>query len=232
MDIYQNDIVSTKRFIDTWSYYNIMAGEFGVQSALYNTMFAMLPVNANVAMMQHTKYNNKLRLSNYSWEMNGKVLSLFPKPQAPYAVFIKYRFKESLNQAITITGEDRSIITSTNSGIGNLTQMKTSPLDWDTLNSIAKVWIRRYGLSLCKEILGFNRGKFTNIPFANENGQLELNYATFIEQGAAEKEQLRVQLREDLDRILNHTEILKRDAESAEYLNKQLSYFPMGLYWR
>ena len=110
--------------------------------------------------------------------------------------------------------------------------MKTSPLDWDTLNSIAKVWIRRYGLSLCKEILGFNRGKFTNIPFANENGQLELNYATFIEQGAAEKEQLRVQLREDLDRILNHTEILKRDAESAEYLNKQLSYFPMGLYWR
>jgi len=43
-----------------------MAGEFGVQSALYNTMFAMMPVNANVMMMQHTKFNNKLRLSMYS----------------------------------------------------------------------------------------------------------------------------------------------------------------------
>jgi hypothetical protein len=43
-----------------------MAGEFGVQSALYNTMFAMLPINANVMMMQHVKFNNNLRLSNYS----------------------------------------------------------------------------------------------------------------------------------------------------------------------
>ena len=66
MEVMYNDVVNTARYIDTWSYYNIMAGEFGVQSALYNTMFAMLPVNANVMMMQHTKYNNKLRLSNYS----------------------------------------------------------------------------------------------------------------------------------------------------------------------
>jgi hypothetical protein len=232
MDIYQNDIVSTKRFIDTWSYYNIMAGEFGVQSALYNTMFAMLPVNANVAMMQHTKYNNKLRLSNYTWEYDGKVLSVFPKPGASYKIFIKYRFKESINQDVSITGDDRSSVTAANSGIGNLTQMKTSPLDWDTLNSIAKVWIRRYGLSLCKEILGFNRGKFITIPFAGENNTAELDYKMFIEQATTEKEQLRVQLREDLDRILNHTELLKRDAESAKYLNEQLQYFPMGLYWR
>jgi len=209
-----------------------MAGEFGVQSALYNTMFAMLPVNANVAMMQHTKYNNKLRLSNYSWEYNGKVLSLFPKPGSPYKVYIKYRFKESTNQDITITGDDRGIVTADSSGVGNLTQMKTSPLDWDTLNSIAKVWIRRYGLSLCKEILGFNRGKFTSIPFADDNNMVALDYKQFVDQAATEKEQLRVQLREDLDRILNHTELLKRDAESAEYLNKSLQYFPMGMYWR
>jgi hypothetical protein len=57
-----------------------------------------------------------------------------------------------------------------------------------------------------------------------------LDYKQFVDQAATEKEQLRVQLREDLDRILNHTELLKRDAESAEYLNKSLQYFPMGMY--
>ena len=61
LEVYQNDYVTQMRYMDTWSYYNIMAGEFGVQSALYNTMFAMMPVNANVMMMQHTKFNNKLR---------------------------------------------------------------------------------------------------------------------------------------------------------------------------
>jgi len=231
-EVYQNDYVTQMRYMDTWSYYNIMAGEFGVQSALYNTMFAMLPVNANVMMMQHTKFNNKLRLSMYSWEHSGNVLTIWPAPAAAGTLYIRYKYQPHPDIQDSTTAGDGSSSTADNDIIGNFTQIKTNPIAWDNLNSIAKRWIRLYALALCKEILAFNRGKYKSIPFASENNTVELNYEMFDSQAREEKSALREELENDLDILLNHTKILERDANSAEFVNKALAYEPLCMYIR
>lgn len=235
-EVYYNDLDTTSRYIDTWSYYNIMAGEFGVQSALYNTMFAMLPVNANVMMMQHVRYNNKLRLSNYTYEMYGdQLLRIFPSPNtSDKKIYIRFRHKQPIDSTISITGSaSGGTVTANDTNIvGNFAQVKLDPFNWDSLNGIAKRWVRMYGLAICKEILAFNRGKFKEIPFASENNMVQLNWDMLSSQAKEEQKQLKDLLREDLKDIMNNAELLKRDADALEQVQRQLTYVPLFPYWR
>jgi len=110
-----------------------MAGEFGVQSALYNTMFAMLPINANVMMMQHVRYNNKLRLSNYTYEMYGdQTLKIFPSPKVGNKkVYIRFRHIQPIDSTLSVTGSSDGS-TRTNGitdPIGNFSQVKLQPFN-------------------------------------------------------------------------------------------------------
>lgn len=97
------------------------------------------------------------------------------------------------------------------------------------MNGIAKRWIRRYGLAICKEILSFNRGKYRSIPFASENNTIELNYEMLDSQAREEKRMLLEELTNDLEEILNPAKQLERKAQEAEYANKIKSYEPMGI---
>lgn len=232
-ELYYNNLATTSRYIDTWSYYNIMAGEFGVQSALYNTMFAMLPINANVMMMQHVKFNNNLRLSNYSWEMYGdNEIRIMPDPRVAYRVYTRYRHTQPIDNSISVTGSaDGSSSTSDNTYVGNFSQVKLNPLEWNNLNQIAKRWIRKFGLALCKEILAFNRGKFQQIPFASENNSVNLNYDLFASQGKEEQSQLREQLRGDLEKMMDVQAIAERDAATLRAQREQWEHVPLFPYW-
>jgi hypothetical protein len=51
-------------------------------------------------------------------------------------------------------------------------------------------------------------------------------------QAREEKKALVDELNTDLDDLFNHSKILERDAQSAEFANKILSYQPMMMYIR
>jgi len=87
-----------------------------------------------------------------------------------------------------------------------------------------------FGLAVCKEILAFNRGKYKSIPFASENNTIELNYEMLDSQARESKKSLMEELNTDLDDLFNPAKILERDAQSAEFANKILSYQPMMIY--
>jgi len=78
-------------------------------------------------------------------------------------------------------------------------------------------------LAICKEILAFNRGKFQSIPIASENNTVQLNYEMLNAHSREEKNALKEELDKDLNMLLNHSEQLKRDAESAKSVNELLS---------
>jgi len=80
--------------------------------------------------------------------------------------------------------------------------------------------------------LAFNRGKYKQIPFAGENNVIELNYEMLDSQAREEKKDLKEELDKDLDELLNHAKILERDAQTAEYANKILSYQPLPIFIR
>ena len=74
-------------------------------------------------------------------------------------------------------------------GINNLNTLPFSNVPFDKINSIGKQWIRRFALSLCKEMLGHVRSKFGSIPIPGND--VQLNGGDLISAGKEEQEALK-----------------------------------------
>ena len=85
-------------------------------------------------------------------------------------------------------------------------------IPYKNINSIGKQWIRRFALSLCKEILGHVRSKYATIPIPGES--LTLNHSELLSQAKDEQQQLKDKLSEMLKEV-EYKELVKYDSESA-----------------
>jgi hypothetical protein len=74
---------------------------------------------------------------------------------------------------------------------------------------MGKQWIRRFALSLTKEMLGQVRGKFNNtIPIPGDN--VSLNADQLLTQAKDEQDKLRTELKETLD-ALTYDKMIETD---------------------
>jgi hypothetical protein len=89
------------------------------------------------------------------------------------------------------------------------------------------MWIYQYTLALCREILGYVRGKYTQVPIPG--AEVTLNQQDLLTDSRAMKESLILQLREALAESGRQTQ-LEKQAANAENLNKTLANVPMGIY--
>ena len=89
------------------------------------------------------------------------------------------------------------------------------------------MWIYQYTLALCREILGYVRGKYTQVPIPG--AEVTLNQQDLLTDSRAIKESLILQLREALAESGRQTQ-LEKQAANAENLNKTLANVPMGIY--
>jgi hypothetical protein len=70
-------------------------------------------------------------------------------------------------------------------------------LDAGTLHPYYKNWIQRYALAVSRGILGEIRGKYKTLP--SPGGGAQLNGPELIQQSNAEKEQLKIELLEEIE---------------------------------
>jgi hypothetical protein len=89
------------------------------------------------------------------------------------------------------------------------------------------MWIYQYTLALCREILGYVRGKYTQVPIPG--AEVTLNQQDLLTDSRAMKESLILQLREALAESGRQIQ-LEKQATNAENLNKTLANVPMGIY--
>ena len=94
-------------------------------------------------------------------------------------------------------------------GINNMNTLPFQNLPYESINAIGKQWIRRFALSLTKEILGQVRGKFATVPIPGES--VTLNAAELLGQAKAEQDALRAELKETLDQ-LTYAELAATDS--------------------
>ena len=102
-------------------------------------------------------------------------------------------------------------------GINNLNTMPVANIPYENINSIGKQWIRRFALSISKEILGQVRSKFGSIPIPGES--IILNGTALISEGREEQKELREELKTVLDE-LTYGKMLATDAEVVDSVNK------------
>jgi hypothetical protein len=89
------------------------------------------------------------------------------------------------------------------------------------------MWVYQYTLALCREVLGYVRGKYSTVPIPGS--EVTLNQNDLLTDARSQKESLLAQLRETLDQTGRQKQ-LEKLAANSENLLKVLNDVPMGLY--
>lgn len=89
------------------------------------------------------------------------------------------------------------------------------------------MWIYQYTLALCREVLGYVRGKYSTVPIPGS--EVTLNQNDLLTDARSQKEALLAQLRETLNEVGRQKQ-LEKLAANSENLLKVLNDVPMGIY--
>ena len=218
-EVYHFDPQAAYRFFDTTSAINYLNNEFSFESFTPETIFYVLPVFEDILRAGQLDTSNRVRRSNYSYEIAGTKLRLFPTPTGQLdgkKLWIRVRhYPDPLNPSYT----DNSIF-----GVSDLSNIPYNNLNYDQINSIGKQWIRQYTLALSMETLGRVRSKFGSIPVPGSD--VSLDGKDLISEGRSDKEKLVTSLKEMLE-TLTYDSLIEKSAARAENLQKQLKYIPV-----
>lgn len=179
------------RFYNQSSYVNYTLNEFGIRYFTPETAYYLLPTWEDTLRTSQYKYSHKLRRSNYSYTIKNNRIRIFPIPSSDNRVWFEYRIIKG-GDPFHSEDNDPSV-----DGVSNLSNIPYGFIQYNKLNSLSKQWIRKMCLSLCKEILGNIRGKFSSIPIPN--GEVTLNHSDLLTQSREEQTSLREELKTLLD---------------------------------
>ena len=218
-EVYHFNPQAAYRFFDTTSAINYLNNEFSFESFTPETIFYVLPVFEDILRAGQLDTSNRVRRSNYSYQVTGTKIRIFPTPTGQLdgkKLWIKVRhYPDPLNPSYT----DNSIY-----GVSDLSNIPYNNLDYNKINSIGRQWIRQYTLALSMETLGRVRSKFGSIPVPGSD--VSLDGKDLISEGRSDKEKLVTSLKEMLE-TLTYDSLIEKSAARAENLMKQLKHVPI-----
>ncbi len=219
VEIFHFNPQAAYRFFDTTSAINYLNNEFSFESFTPETIFYVLPVFEDILRAGQLDLSNRVRRSNYSYEVNGTQLRIFPTPTELHGtkkMWLKIRqYPDPTSPAYT----DASI-----DGVSNMSNLPFGNVEYRKINSIGQQWIRQFTLALSKEQLGLIRSKFGNIPIPGAD--VSLNGGDLISQGREDQMNLKTQLKEMLD-TMTYDKLIEIQSTRAEMMQKQLRFVPV-----
>ncbi len=201
---------------------NLMTS-FGFGGMSPGISFLMMPTNYNLAQIQSIEISEQVRRSNYSFELKNNNLTIFPVPQTGSGIF---RF-EYINRDDRANNSIKTGLNSPKGVINNVSKPQFGNPDYSLINSIGRQWIFEYTLALSKEMLGYVRGKYSNIPIPDAN--VTLNQSDLITAATAEKAALIEKLRTFFDET-SRKSLLERRSQEAEFKQTELKQVPYTIY--
>lgn len=181
--------------------------------------FLLMPVYADLEKIQAIEFNDQIRKSNYSFEIQNNQLRLFPIPDGNVDTLqFQYVKLEERNASFVADSADK---------ISNVSNVPMNNPNYGQINSIGRKWIYEYALALSKEMLGLIRGKYEQVPIPGN--EIRLNAGDLITQAAAEKTALIDRLRAFLDET-SRKALLERKKDESDYLKNELSNVPNVIY--
>jgi len=193
---------------------------FGFGSYSPGINFLLMPINYDLQKIQAIDFNDQIRKSNYSFELINNQLRIFPIPFRDQILHFEYILKSDHNNPVV----------SGSMGQGKITNVSNTPYSNPTysyINSIGRQWIFEYTLALCKEMLGYVRGKYSTVPIPNS--EVTLNHGDLISAATSEKTALVERLRAYLDET-SRNKLLEKRAQESENLQKELNNVPYTIY--
>ena len=165
--------------------------------------------------------NDSIRKSSYSFSLVNNKVIIFPDPTESSSLYFDY---------INTSERDDPLFTEYSGSANVISDFSNVPyenMEFKFINDVGKQWIRKYGLSLCKELLGLIRSKYGTIPIPNADTTLDGE--TLRSEAMTEKEQLITELREMLEQT-SRKALLEADKDEAEFLQEKLQKIPYPIY--
>ena len=184
-------------------------------------MFMMYPLNYDIALMQEIELYKQVLFPNFSFQLINNKLRIFPVPTTAEdggKLWFEYLLKSD-RFCVTIDIDKKKI--------GNISQMPFRNVDYDTINSVGRSWIFEYTLALVKEILGYVRGKYTQVPIPG--AEVTLNQADLLASSTADKNALIDRLRAYLDDT-SRQKLLERKLAESNAVMSELDKVPMTIF--
>ena len=185
-----------------------------------STGFLMYPTSLLLQSAQAVEMQNQISLAGYSFELINNRLRIFPIPPEDNAhIWFQY---------ISIEERNNSIIVQSPGAVTNPSNVNYTNPVYTQINSVGRQWIFEYTLALCKEILGYVRGKYqSTIPIPNR--EISLNSADLISSATTDKTALIERLRLYLDETSRQALLARKQAESDSAMS-ELNKSPMVIY--
>lgn len=209
------------RFFDSTSAINYLNNEFGFESFTPETIFYVLPVFEDILRAGQMDVSQRVRRSNFSYQIVGTKIRIFPAPGgstgAARKLWIRvFKTPDPLNPDVP----DQSV-----NGVSSIANIPFGHLQYGQINpGIAHQWIRQMTLAMCKEVLGRIRSKFKTLPIPG--AELTLDGDGLLSEAREDMTKLKDQFREMLE-SLTYDKIMERQANKAENLLRQLRLVPM-----
>ena len=223
--IFYESTPAMQRFFDpyaTTGYGTInMVEGFGFGNYSPAVSFTLMPMFEDLLRVQAIEMNDSIRKSAYSFSLVNNKLRIFPDPAEDRNLRFEY---------VKVSERDDPLITQYSGSADVVSDFSNVPYDnmkYQFINDVGIQWIRKYGLALCKELLGIIRSKYGTLPIPNADTTLDGD--TLRSEAAAEKEALITQLREMLEQTSRRA-LLEADKDEAEFLQEKLQKVPYPIY--
>ena len=199
----------------------MMLDEFGFANYSPATTFILKPINFDVLRAQAIETSDKIRKSNYSFELNNNKVKIFPTPDTNDSgnkIWFQFQLRKELN-AVTQSYSANKVSDPSN--------VPYKFIPYETINSAGRQWIRKYTLALSKELLGIIRSKYASMPLPN--GEVTMDGEALKTEGREEK----AQLLEELNTFLESVTLKEKavaEQEVADAQQQVLNKAPLGIF--
>ena len=226
---YQEPVPASARYLapfDGFGFGGVAAAGLMEMGGFGGSMgFLMMPLNYDMQVIQSIEMNTQVRLSNYSFEIHNNIIRIFPIPSHNNGfdtncgnLWFEYIKRDERIESSITCAEDR---------ITNVSNMPYQNPTYSLINSVGRQWIFEMTLAICKEILGYVRGKYSTVPIPNAD--MTLNQSDLLAAATAEKTALLERLRAYFDEN-SRASLLERKVREADAVLRELDQVPRVIY--
>jgi hypothetical protein len=222
--VYFETTPAISRFFDPYSVSGQgtlnLIDEFGFGSFSPAAQFVLMPIFEDLLRIQQIEFNDLIRKSAHTFNIVDNKLTIFPRPTVSTIkeLWIDYYVrKDFIENSVGV----QSDVVADYSNVGY------DFIQYSDINDVGKQWIRKYTLSLVKELLGAVREKYSTIPIPGS--EVSLDGAALRAEAQTEKEALMTQLRENLEELSRKVQFENRNNEANQH-QEMLRKVPLAIY--
>ena len=193
----------------------------GIYGGGYGGGYLMMPVAFDAAVVQGIELSNTIRLSAFTFNIINNKITIFPIPndQDTRNGFLWFEYIKNEERITNGLIQTNTVTNPSNAPYGNPT--------YSQINSIGRQWIFEYTLALCKEMLGYVRGKYSTVPIPDQN--MTLNQSDLLSAATAEKQALIERIRAYFDETSKRS-LLERRAQESDFRKQEINNVPMTIF--